>query len=122
MDFVASAEDVATEDPVTAHGYRGGPFVIDGSLHDDALPIVLDWQAAHPAVAVHRATAPFAAEAARELRAAPSIAIFVDTRKPSPSSTSTRPESPRATAIRGRTSGTRKRNTRAPATSAARTA
>ena len=35
-DFVASAVDVATEDPVTAHGYRGGPFVIDGALYDDA--------------------------------------------------------------------------------------
>jgi len=78
VDFVASAEDVATEGPVVDHGYRGGPFVIDGALHDDALPIVLDWQAAHPAVAVHRATASFSAEVARELRAAPAIAIFVD--------------------------------------------
>jgi hypothetical protein len=78
VDFVASAEDVASEEPIVDHGYRGGPFVIDGALHDDALPIVLAWQTEHPAVAVHRATAPFSAEVSREMRVAPSIAIFVD--------------------------------------------
>jgi len=78
VDFVASAVDLVSGDPVSDHGYRGGPFVVDASVYDDALPIVLAWQAGHPSVSVHRATVPFTGEAARELRAAPSIAIFVD--------------------------------------------
>jgi hypothetical protein len=78
VDFVASAEDVVTGDPIVDHGYRGGPFVIDAASHDAALPIVQAWQAAHPSVAVHRAVAPFNAEAAREMLVAPSIAVFAD--------------------------------------------
>ncbi len=78
VDFRASAEDLQSMLPVTDHGYRGGPLVVDSAHFALALPIVQAWQAAHPAVNVHRATVSFVANAARELTIAPNIAIFVD--------------------------------------------
>jgi len=81
VDFDAVAEDVRTGLPVADHGYRGGPFLVDTLDRSAADPVVAAWQAGHPSVAVHRATAPFEAEVARHLVAAPSIAIFADGRE-----------------------------------------
>ncbi|MGC8762371.1 MAG: hypothetical protein ACP5VN_01855, partial [Acidobacteriota bacterium] len=63
---------------VFAASYRGGPFVVDGAYYDAALPIVQAWIAANPAVAVHRAEAPFTAPVNRRLYAAPTLAVFLD--------------------------------------------
>ena len=76
-DFHAFAADVLTSAPIVDHGYRGGPFVIDAASFAAALPRVQAWQAAHPEVAVHRATAAFSADAALELRFAPDVAVLV---------------------------------------------
>jgi len=76
VDFTASATDVAGGASVTAHGYRGGPFVVDSAHLAAALPLVLAWQASHPAVAVHRATQPFPANVARTLSSAPNVAVL----------------------------------------------
>ncbi len=76
-DFTATATDVASGSPIVAYGYRGGPFVVDSAYLEAALPRVLAWQAAHPAVAVHRATQPFTAYVARTLTFAPNAAVLV---------------------------------------------
>jgi hypothetical protein len=78
VDFNATAEDLQTLLPVSDHGYRGGPFVVDHAYHDDALPVVHSWQLDHPHVVVHRAMLPFTADVARRMRVAPSIAVFAD--------------------------------------------
>ena len=74
-----------------AHGYRGGPFVIDAADHDAALAIIDAWNdqtkwATNPwamrtvfhAVSVHETTAPFTGNLARTMIAPPSIAVFAD--------------------------------------------
>src|SRR4029079_14173237 len=74
-----------------AHGYRGGPFVIDAADHDAALAIIDVWNDntkwnANPwakrtvfnKVTVHQATAAFTGTSAREMIAAPTIAVFAD--------------------------------------------
>jgi hypothetical protein len=77
--------------PLGAHGYRGGPFVIDSLDHDAALAIIDAWNdktqwAANPwamrtvfhVVSVHETTAPFTGNLARTMTAAPTIAVFAD--------------------------------------------
>jgi len=78
VDFVASAIDVRTADPVADHGYRGGPFVIASTEAESARPIVDAWLAANPDTNVHEATTPFSAFVARRLESAPTIAVFAD--------------------------------------------
>ncbi|MCE9574607.1 MAG: hypothetical protein K8W52_15775 [Deltaproteobacteria bacterium] len=76
---------------IANHGYRGGPFVIDASHHDEALAIIDAWndktkwtanpwaqRAVFQVVAVHEATAAFSANVSRPLVAAPTIAVFSD--------------------------------------------
>ncbi len=73
------------------HRYRGGPFVIDAADRDAALAIIDAWNdkskwAANPwamrtefnVVTVHEATAAFTGNSAREMIAAPTIAVFSD--------------------------------------------
>lgn len=77
--------------PLGTHKYRGGPFVIDAADHDEALAIIDIWntQSLWPAnlwakrtvfhpVSVHEATAAFTGNSAREIIAAPTIAVFAD--------------------------------------------
>lgn len=78
VDFTATAEDVITNDPIVAYGYRGGPWIVDAADADAAMPIVMDYLATHPSVVVHRATEPFEAEIARYLVVAPTIAMVAD--------------------------------------------
>ena len=78
VDFMATSTDVASGDPVPMHGYRGGPWVIDAGDAADALPIVQDWQALYPEVAVHEADADFSAEVGIYLVVAPTIAMIAD--------------------------------------------
>jgi MYXO-CTERM domain-containing protein len=97
-DFTATTnviwDDAAaarTNVPLGTHKYRGGPFVIDAADHDHALQIIDIWNdktkwTANPwaartvfhVVSVHEATADFAGNSARELIAAPTIAVFAD--------------------------------------------
>ena len=65
VDFTASATDVRSSAIIAAHGYSGGPFVIDASHSAQALPIVGTWQNAHAQVKVHQSTVPFTAAVAR---------------------------------------------------------
>lgn len=73
------------------HRYRGGPFAIDAADHDKALAIIDAWNdqskwAANPwatrsvfhVTSVHEATAAFTGNSAREMIAAPTIAVFAD--------------------------------------------
>lgn len=73
------------------HRYRGGPFVIDAADRNAALAIIDIWNdqtkwATNPwakrtvfnKVSVHEATAAFTGNSAREIIAAPSIAVFSD--------------------------------------------
>ncbi|MCC6995158.1 MAG: DUF11 domain-containing protein [Deltaproteobacteria bacterium] len=78
IDFTASAVDRQTSAPITAHGYRGGPFVISATDVPVATSIVAGWQAANPTVKVHVTTAPFTGFVKRRLVAAPNIAVFAD--------------------------------------------
>jgi MYXO-CTERM domain-containing protein len=78
VDFIASAEDVQTQTPILEHGYRGGPWVIEATDADTAMPIVAAWQQAHPNTAVHVATAPFSGDVAHRLVVAPTIAMIAD--------------------------------------------
>lgn len=86
-DLGVKARDTA----LGTHKYRGGPFVIDAADHDAALAIIDIWNtqslwAANPwakrtvfhQVSVHEATAAFTGNSAREIIAAPSIAVFAD--------------------------------------------
>ncbi|HEY5944042.1 MAG TPA: hypothetical protein VIV40_01055, partial [Kofleriaceae bacterium] len=82
----------ARDSAVGTHAYRGGPFVIDSTQHDAALAIIDIWNdktkwAANPwalrsvntiVTTVHETTAPFTANSAREMVAAPTIAVFAD--------------------------------------------
>jgi hypothetical protein len=76
-DFTASAKDLQTDAVITAHGYRGGPFVIDSSDAAKATPIITNWQKTNT-TAVHVATAPFTGYVSRRMLAAPKIAILDD--------------------------------------------
>jgi uncharacterized repeat protein (TIGR01451 family)/MYXO-CTERM domain-containing protein len=80
-DFTASAVDHDTDDVITAHPYRGGPWVVDADAAADALSVIDAWQAKHVTTvhaAVHVATEEFTADVARELIVAPTIAMFAD--------------------------------------------
>lgn len=77
-DFTADAEDLQTSAVIAAHGYRGGPFVVDAADAGSAVPIITAWQASYPVTAVHTATSPFTADVARRLVAAPRIAVMLD--------------------------------------------
>jgi hypothetical protein len=98
-DFVATTNVIWDDKGVVArgaplggaHGYRGGPFVIDAADHDAALAIVDAWNdqtkwAANPwamrtvfhVVSVHEVTAPFVGNLARRLHLPPTIAVFAD--------------------------------------------
>jgi hypothetical protein len=98
-DFTATVKWIwddkktATRDATLGtHAYRGGPFVIDSADHDAALAIIDIWNdktkwAANPwalrsvntiITTVHEATTPFTANSAREMIAAPTIAVFAD--------------------------------------------
>jgi hypothetical protein len=81
VDFRADVLDLLTTDVMEDQDYRGGPFVISSDHYIQALPLVQAWQQDHPAVTVHRATAPFPATVSRRLTVAPSIAVFVDGRE-----------------------------------------
>ena len=78
VDFTASAIDVQSSAAIVAHGYFGGPFVVDASRSTQALPVVMAWQVAHSQVKVHQATAPFTAAVSRQLLNPPDIAVFAD--------------------------------------------
>jgi hypothetical protein len=77
-DFTASATDLVNSAVISAHGYRGGPFVISAAEAPTALSIINAWQAIHAATAVHVATQPFTAPVRLVLSAAPRIAVFAD--------------------------------------------
>ena len=96
-DFTATTKVVwddngaARDTVVGTHRYRGGPFAIDAADRDAALAIIDAWNdqskwAANPwamrsvfhVVTVHEATASFTANSAREMIAAPTIAVFAD--------------------------------------------
>lgn len=78
-----------------AHAYRGGPFVVDAAQRDAALAIIDVWnddtkwdanpwakRAVFNKVTVHEATADFTGNSAREMIAAPTIAVFADGNEP----------------------------------------
>ncbi len=84
-------EVAARDTTLGTHRYRGGPFAIDSSQRDAALAIIDIWNdpsmwGANPwaqrtvfhVVTVHEATAPFTGNSAREMIAAPTIAVFAD--------------------------------------------
>ena len=97
-DFFAATEVVwdgegkqAPGTVIASHGYRGGPFVIDVADHDRARTIIDAWNdqaqwTANPwaqrtvfhVVTVHEATAAFTGDVAKEMVAAPTIAVFSD--------------------------------------------
>src|SRR5689334_6047430 len=55
VDFTASAVDTRTAAVITAHGYRGGPFVVSAAYGATAMPIVNAWTTSNQSVAVHQA-------------------------------------------------------------------
>jgi hypothetical protein len=82
---------VAAGAALGTHRYRGGPFVVDSADHDKAVAIIGAWNdptkwAANPwamrsvfhVVSVHEATAAFTGNVAKEMLAAPTIAVFAD--------------------------------------------
>jgi MYXO-CTERM domain-containing protein len=97
-DFTATTKVIwddsgtaARDSVLGTHRYRGGPFVIDAADHAKAIAIIDAWNdqskwATNPwatrtvfrVVTVHEATAAFTGNSARELIAAPSIAVFSD--------------------------------------------
>jgi hypothetical protein len=79
------------DETLGTHAYRGGPFVIAAADRDAALAVIDVWNdqskwAANPwamrtvfhVTTVHEATAAFTGNSARELSAAPTIAVFSD--------------------------------------------
>ncbi len=86
------SEGTATAgDPISNHGYRGGPFVIDALDKAAALVIIDAWNdkstwGANPwatrtvfnVVSVHEATAQFTGWVRKEMLVAPTIAVFSD--------------------------------------------
>ena len=77
-DFTASATDLLSGAEIDAHGYRGGPWVIDASDADAALSVIEAWQTDNPETAVHEATAEFSGDVSRVLVVAPTIAMMAD--------------------------------------------
>jgi len=77
-DFTANAADVQTATIISAHGYRGGPYVVDATHAAGALAAVNDWHSEGHVTAVHQATAPFSGTIARTLRDLPGIAVLAD--------------------------------------------
>jgi hypothetical protein len=97
-DFSATVNVIWDDKGATArgsalgtHAYRGGPFVIDAADHDAAMAVIDGWNdktqwAAKPyakrttfhVVSVHETTDVFTANVAREMVAAPSVAVFAD--------------------------------------------
>lgn len=86
-----SAGTLSPGDAISSHGYRGGPFLIDASNATAALAIIEAWNdntmwAANPwamrsiahVVSVHETTAPLTANVAKQMVAAPTIAVFAD--------------------------------------------
>ncbi|HUU02030.1 MAG TPA: hypothetical protein VM425_11345 [Myxococcota bacterium] len=78
-------------DPITLHGYRGGPFVIDAADAAAARPIIDAWNdqglwADNPwaqrtefhVVSVHETTEEFTGYVRKKMVAAPTIAVFSD--------------------------------------------
>ncbi|MBA3453306.1 MAG: hypothetical protein H0T42_09470 [Deltaproteobacteria bacterium] len=76
---------------IGTHRYRGGPFAIDAADRARALPIIAAWNnqtlwATNPwatrttfrVVSVHEATSAFTGNVAKEMVAAPTIAVFSD--------------------------------------------
>ncbi|MCY1054027.1 MYXO-CTERM sorting domain-containing protein [Nannocystis sp. SCPEA4] len=78
IDFMAMGTDVRTGVAIAAHGYRGGPWVIDAADAAAAMPIIEAWQAKNVNTTVHEATAPFTGDVARLLVVAPTIAMMAD--------------------------------------------
>ncbi|WAS98828.1 MYXO-CTERM sorting domain-containing protein [Nannocystis punicea] len=78
IDFTATSADVRTGTAIPAHGYRGGPWVIDAADAAAAMPIVEAWQAKNVNTTVHEATAAFSGDVARLLVVAPTIAMMAD--------------------------------------------
>ncbi|MBL4636959.1 MAG: hypothetical protein JKY56_24110 [Kofleriaceae bacterium] len=93
--FVASkvvADDLgnlAPGDLISNHGYRGGPFVVAAAFKIQAMAIITEWNnqsSSEPwsdrtifgVVSVHEATAAFTGNVAKDMVAAPSIAVFSD--------------------------------------------
>ena len=77
-DFTASATNYVTSTPVTGHGYRGGPFVIDSTDVARAATHVGTYLTANPTVVVHRTTTNFDAYVRRQLTGAPRFALMRD--------------------------------------------
>jgi MYXO-CTERM domain-containing protein len=99
-DFFAGAVDNSngTDAPspgtvITRHGYRAGPFVIPHTHRAQALEVVRVWnttslwtvegnawarRAVYQEVTVHQATGAFQGYVAKEMIAAPTIAVFAD--------------------------------------------
>jgi uncharacterized repeat protein (TIGR01451 family)/MYXO-CTERM domain-containing protein len=77
-DFTVDTKDFASSAAITAHGYRGGPFVVEVADAAKATPVVTAWQQNNPTTAVHVAEAGFTARTARLLTAAPTIAVIAD--------------------------------------------
>lgn len=78
VDFTASATDFQTGTIITAHGYRGGPFVIASADVAAASPIITAWQTSNLSTRVHVATQAFTAPVRLVLTASPRIAILAD--------------------------------------------
>jgi hypothetical protein len=91
-DFVATTrviwDDTGTAargSALGAHGYRGGPFVVDAADHDAALKIIDAWndqthatRSVFHVVSVHETTAAFTGNIGRAMVAPPTIAVFAD--------------------------------------------
>jgi hypothetical protein len=97
-DFTATTKVIwddkqlaARDSTLGTHAYRGGPFVIDSVDRDAALAIIDVWNdpmqwPANPyamrsvfqVVTVHEVTAAFTGNVAKEMIAAPTIAVFAD--------------------------------------------
>jgi len=78
VDFTASATDLQSNATISAHGYRGGPWVIAQSDAAKALPIITAFQTANPTVKVHTSSAPFSGDVSRLLVSAPTIGMHAD--------------------------------------------
>jgi hypothetical protein len=76
-DFVVTAVDVATEEVVEEHGYRGGPFAIAAEHADAALEVVDAWQE-NNVTTVHMATEDFIGPVSRTMRNTPRIGIMAN--------------------------------------------
>jgi uncharacterized repeat protein (TIGR01451 family) len=77
-DFTCDATDLISNSSITAHGYRGGPFVIDAADQAKAYPIITKWQMQYSEVNVHVTTQGLDSDIAKTLIVAPTIAMFAD--------------------------------------------